>query len=77
MNFFLTNFFSLLGRYQLYIIAKRKANNCFKTEAVIQRFSGKKGILKNFEKFTGKPLCQSLFFDKAADLTNTFGGCFW
>ena len=27
----------------------------------------KKGILKNFTKFTGKHLCQSLF-DKAAEL---------
>ena len=26
----------------------------------------KKGILKNFTKFTGKHLCQSLFFNKAA-----------
>ena len=28
----------------------------------------KKGVLKNFAKFTGKPLCQSLFFDKIAGL---------
>ena len=28
----------------------------------------KKGVLKNFAKFTGKHLCQSLFFDKAAGL---------
>ena len=28
----------------------------------------KKGILKNFAKFTGKHLCQSLFFTKVADL---------
>ena len=26
----------------------------------------KKGVLKNFEKFTGKHLCQSLFFNKVA-----------
>ena len=26
----------------------------------------KKGILKNFAKFTGKHLCQSLFFNKAS-----------
>ena len=28
----------------------------------------KKGILKNFAKFTGKRLCYSLFFDKVAGL---------
>ena len=28
----------------------------------------KKGALKNFAKFTGKHLCQSLFFDKVAGL---------
>ena len=28
----------------------------------------KKGVLKNFAKFTGKHLCQSLFFDKVAGL---------
>ena len=26
----------------------------------------KKGVLRNFTKFTGKRLCQSLFFNKAA-----------
>ena len=28
----------------------------------------KKGLLKNFTKFTGKHLCQSLFYNKAAGL---------
>ena len=28
----------------------------------------KKGVLGNFTKFTGKHLCQGLFFDKVADL---------
>ena len=28
----------------------------------------KKGALKNFAKFTGKHLCQSLFLNKVADL---------
>ena len=28
----------------------------------------KKGVLKNFAKFTGKNLCESLFFDKVAGL---------
>ena len=29
-----------------------------------QRCSAKKGVLRNFAKFTGKHLCQSLFFNE-------------
>ena len=32
----------------------------------------KKGVLRNFKKFTGKHLCQSLFFNKVAGLKDTF-----
>ena len=32
------------------------------------RYSIKKGVLKNFEKFTGENLCGSLFFNKVAGL---------
>ena len=32
----------------------------------LQRCSVKKGVLRNFAKFTGKHLCQSLFFNKVA-----------
>ena len=31
-----------------------------------QKCSVKKGVLRNFAKFTGKHLCQSLFFNKVA-----------
>ena len=31
----------------------------------------KKGVLKNFTKFTGKHLCQSLFFNKVAGQCDT------
>ena len=34
--------------------------------------SVRKGVLRNFAKFTGKHLCQSLFFNKVAGLQNTF-----
>ena len=37
-------------------------------EAALEVFH-KKGVLKNFTKFTGKHLCQSLCFDKVAGLT--------
>ena len=33
-----------------------------------QRCSMKKGVLKNFVNFTGKHMCQSLFFNKVAGL---------
>ena len=31
----------------------------------------KKGVLRNFAKFTGKHLCQSIFFNKVADRSAT------
>ena len=41
----------------------------------------KKGVLRSFAKFTGKHLCQSLFFNTVAGLSHYFlqnasGGCF-
>ena len=33
----------------------------------------KKVVLKNFTRFTGKRLCQSLFFNKVADLGGLVG----
>ena len=33
-----------------------------------RKCSVKKGVLRNFGKFTGKYLCQSLFFNKVAGL---------
>ena len=43
-----------------------------KIEAVVQRCSVKKGVIRNFAKFTWKHLCQSFFFNKVAGLGNTF-----
>ena len=37
-------------------------------EINFRRCSVKKGVLKNFEKSTGKHLCQSLFFNNVAGL---------
>ena len=36
------------------------------SEAVVRRCSMKKGVLRNFAKFTGKHLRQSLFLNKVA-----------
>ena len=33
-----------------------------------QKWSIRKGVIKNFTKFTGKHLCESLFFNKVAGL---------
>ena len=63
MNFF-PNVFSILGRLQLYIIAKHKASNCFKTEAVIQRFSGKKEFLKILKNLQENPCARASFLTK-------------
>ena len=35
-------------------------------EAVVQRYSIKEGVPRNFVKFLGKHLCQSLFSDKTS-----------
>ena len=35
-------------------------------EAVVQRCSVREGVLRNFAKFTGKQLCQSIFLNKVA-----------
>ena len=37
----------------------------------------KKGVLKNFAKLTGKHLCQSLFFNKAAGVSKFFKDTFF
>ena len=37
-----------------------------------KRCSIRKGVLRNFTKFTGKHLCESLFFNEVAGLKNTF-----
>ena len=41
---------------------------CQTTRSSHRRCSVKKGVLRNFAKFTGKHLCQRLFFDKVAGL---------
>ena len=37
------------------------------TEAATGGVSIKKGVVRNFAKFTGKHLCQSFFFNKVPD----------
>ena len=72
-------FFIKLGFFQS-ILYHGKKNIGPKTQKIYSKFerfcncriSGqvfcKKGVLRNFAKFTGKHLCQSLFFNKVAGL---------
>ena len=46
--------------------ATNSVSECFRRSH--QRCSMKKGVLRNFTKFTGKHLCQSFFFNKAVGL---------
>ena len=43
------------------------------SETLVQRCSVKKGVLRNFTKFTGKQLYQSLSFNKVAGLRRRLG----
>ena len=47
-------------------ITRRKDRSMFRSSR--QEVFCKKGVLRNFAKFTGKHLCQSLFFNKVAGL---------
>ena len=51
--------------YKWWLSRNQRVRNA---EAVVRGCSVKKGVLRNFTKFTGKHLCQSLFFNKVADL---------
>ena len=42
------------------------------SETVVPSCYMKKGVLKNLAKFTGKHLCQNLFFNKVAGLNRKF-----
>ena len=49
-------------------LGKIKLQEFFNTEAVVQKCTIKKGVLRNFVKFKGKHLCLSLSLDKVACL---------
>ena len=67
-----------------YLVPFSLQGPCFRSN--YQECSVKKGALRNFAKFTGKHLCQSLFFDKVQVPANLYehifyrahlGDCFW
>ena len=49
-----------------WIAFSNRFQSAWHSEAGARRYSTKKGVLKNFAKFTGKHLCQRLFFKKVA-----------
>ena len=53
-----------------------KANVCILRSSHLRCF-GKKGVLRNFTIFTGKQLCQSLFFNKVARPATLLKKRFW
>ena len=57
----------LIGKWKVAIFLDNY--KCPHTTSSHQRCYMKKGVLKNFPKFTGKHLCQSLFFNKVVGLT--------
>ena len=46
------------------LVIKEKESTRIIDKSSHHRWSMKKGVLRNFAKFTGKHLCQSLFFKK-------------
>ena len=68
--FFLSFKFQSTMKSEGYTLILWKCYECDeygKSEAA-PRSSVRKGVLRNFEKFTGKHLCQSFFFNKVAGL---------
>ena len=60
-----------VGAFELnvsYYLGNISNDIIYKTEAVIQRFSVKKSVLKKFTKSKWKCLCQSLYFNEVAGL---------
>ena len=52
----------------LYFVFREYRKRTVKNKSSHQRCSLKKVVLRNLTKFTGKHLCQGLFFDKVAGL---------
>ena len=55
----------------LYVLPKL-FSSCFRYRSSHQSCFVRKGVLKNFKKFTGKHLCQSLFFNTVLGLRTPF-----
>ena len=61
---------TLLNIVQFQLLKLRQISiNRKRTRSSHRRCSVRKGVLRNFTKFTGKRLCQCLFFSKVAGLS--------
>ena len=49
-------------------LVKKNLIRKYITRSIHQKCSIKKGVIRNFVKFTGKHMCQSIFFNKVAAL---------
>ena len=61
-------------KYISYFLLSVEQMSCFRRSH--QRCSVKKGVLRNFAKFTGKHLCQSVFFNKLETQKETLAQVF-
>ena len=66
----LLNIFLSLSQRIFKVLTIIKASSKFRSTH--QRCSVREGVLRNFAKFTGKHLCQSLFFNEVAGLACNF-----
>ena len=78
-TYWILGLWKLVGRKKRSILIKIAQNRRQKvkslhSEAVTQKCSVKKCVFRNFAKFTGKRLCQSLFFNKVASGTGVSCG---
>ena len=61
----------MIYRYLILFLFPAKfesSNNSQGVRSSLPKLFCEKGVLKNFAKFTGKHVCQSLFFNEVADL---------
>ena len=58
----------LVPASQIPVLAIALCIHCFSSRSSHRRCSVRKGVLRNFAKFTGKHLCQSLFFNEVTGL---------
>ena len=63
-----SEYVSVLLLFFHYLVAETFYKYLKRNRSSHWRCSVKKGVLRNFAKFTGKHLCQSLFFNKVAGL---------
>ena len=67
--FFCLCYLTLISVHKLLIcIATRFSSTSFRSRSSHQRCTVRKGVLRNFSKFTGNHLCQSLFLNKIAGI---------